>query len=99
MKYFYSGTLADEALYYSTIYPNSRDLGTARACKLGLWPTPHVGWGSAKPNPTVCCIACRWRLRSALRADQESFSIESSRLLDSKALCRQLRVVLQTQCC
>ena len=25
---YYSGTLADEALYYSTIYPNSRDLGT-----------------------------------------------------------------------
>ena len=25
----YSRTIADEALYYSTIYPNSRDLGTA----------------------------------------------------------------------
>ena len=24
---YYSRTLADEALYYSTIYPNSRDLG------------------------------------------------------------------------
>ena len=31
----------------------------------------------AKPNPTVCSLACRWRLQSALRADQESFSIES----------------------
>ena len=31
----------------------------------------------AKPNPTVCSLACRWRLRAALRADQESFSIET----------------------
>ena len=31
----------------------------------------------AKPNPKVCSLACRWRLRSALRADQESFPIES----------------------
>ena len=43
--------LADEALHYSTIYPNFRDLGSAR--KLGLWPTPHIGWPSTKPNPTV----------------------------------------------
>ena len=40
----------------------------------------------AKPNPTVCSLACRCRLRLALRADQESFSIESGPLLDSKAL-------------
>ena len=40
----------------------------------------------AKLNPTVCSLACRWRLRSALRADRESFSIESGPLLDSKAL-------------
>ena len=33
--------------------------------------------------------------RLALRDDQESFSIESGLLLDSKALCRQLLVVLQ----
>ena len=52
----------------------------------------------AKPNPTVCSLACRWRLRSALRADRQSFSIESGPLLDSKALCRQLRVVLQCCC-
>ena len=26
---YYGRTLADEALYYSTIYPNSHDLGTA----------------------------------------------------------------------
>ena len=31
----------------------------------------------AKRNPTVSSLACRWRLRSALRADQESFSIET----------------------
>ena len=48
------------------------------------WPsvTPNVGWPlglwpSAKPNPTVCSLACRWRLKSTLRADHESFSIES----------------------
>ena len=50
----------------------------------GLRPNPHVGWPSglrptAKPNPTVCSLACRWW------ADQESFSIESGSLLDSKA--------------
>ena len=39
----------------------------------------------AKPNPAVCSLACRWRLRLALRADQESFSIESGQLLDIKA--------------
>ena len=49
-------------------------------------------------NPTMCSLACRWRLRSALRADQESFLKESGPLLDSKALCRQLRVVFQRFC-
>ena len=49
----------------------------------------------AKPNPIVCSLACRCQLQLALRADQESFSIESGPLLDSKALCRQLRVVLE----
>ena len=52
----------------------------------------------AKPNPTVCSLACHWRLWSALRADQESFSILWESLFDSKALCQQLRVVVQ-QCC
>ena len=61
--------LSTEALYYSTIYHNSCDLGTAQ--------TPLVGWPLAKLNPTVCSLACRWRLRSVLQADQESFSIES----------------------
>ena len=36
-------------------------------------------------NPTVCSLVWRWRLWSALRAAQESFSIESGPLLDSKA--------------
>ena len=39
-----------------------------------------------KTNPTVCSLACCWWLRSALGADRESFSIESSPLLDNKAL-------------
>ena len=30
LNMYYSRTLADEAIYYSTIYPNSRDLGTAQ---------------------------------------------------------------------
>ena len=46
------------------------------ARKLGLPPTPHLGWPSAKPNPTVCSLVCPWGLRSAMRADRESFSIE-----------------------
>ena len=41
----------------------------------------------AKPNHTVCSVACRCRLQSAVRADQESFSIEPGPLFDSKALC------------
>ena len=46
----------------------------------------------AKPNPTVCSLACRWRLRSALRADQVSFSIESGPLLDNKALLHSYKL-------
>ena len=78
-------------IYYSTIYPNSNSLVTwvpqsrlafgLSARRLAIGP-PAL----AKPNPTVCSLACRWRLRSALRADRESFSIESGPLLDSKAL-------------
>ena len=51
------------------------------------WPlaTPQVGWlsglrPSAKPNPTVCRLACRWRLRLTLQADRESFLIETHAL-------------------
>ena len=39
----------------------------------------------AKPNPTVCSLACCWLLRSALRADQESFSRDFTPLFDIKA--------------
>ena len=65
--------------------------------------TPHIRWPlalqpSAKPNPTECSLAFRWRLQLALRANQESFLIEFGPLLDSKALCRQLLDILQ-QCC
>ena len=52
----------------------------------------------AKQNPTVRSLSCRWRLRSALRDDRESFLIESCPLFDSMALCQQLRVVLQQYC-
>ena len=35
--------------------------------KLGFGQTPHIGWASglrlsAKPNHTVCSLACRWPL-------------------------------------
>ena len=50
--------------------------------KLAFDQTPRVGWPSglrplAKLDPTVCSLACRWRLQSALRADQVSFLIET----------------------
>ena len=50
--------------------------------KLAFGQTPNVGWPSglcpsAKPNPTVSSLACRWQLRSAPRADRESFLIET----------------------
>ena len=73
-----------------TWVPQSRLAFGHSACRLAIGP-PAL----AKPNPTVCSLAFCWRLRSALRADRESFSIEFGPLLDSKALCRQLRVVLQ----
>ena len=76
-----------------TWVPHSRLAFHHSAQRLAIGPPALT-----KPNPTVCSLACRWRLRSARRADQESFSIESGLLLDSKALCRQLRVVLQ-RCC
>ena len=72
---------------------------------LAFGQTPHVGWPlGLQPSAIIilqcamCSLAWRWRLQSALRADQESFSIESDPLLlDSKAPCQQLRVVLQLQ--
>ena len=47
--------------------------------KLAFGQTLHTGWPSglrpsAMDNPTVCSLACRWRLQSGL-------------LLDNKALC------------
>ena len=58
-----------------TIYPSPRipsSLTWVPHSRLAsvLWPFGHH-------NPTVCSLACRWRLRSALRAEQESFSIET----------------------
>ena len=77
--------------------PPSRECAKL-ACLMKLYTTPPsiltlVTWVQRTQACTLCSLACRWRLHSALRADRESFSIESSPLLDSKALCRQLRVV------
>ena len=56
---------------------------------LGHHP-PWLGYSERKlafghNNPTVCSLACRWRLRSALRADRESFSINNPRGRQLKA--------------
>ena len=72
-----------------TIYPTSCDLGTAE--KAGLRPSTQsrVAVGSlalGHHNPTVCSLACHWQLRLGLRADKETFSIESGPLLDSKTV-------------
>ena len=55
--------------------------------KAGLWPSPLsrpvVGPSAlGHHNPTVCSLACRWRLQ----LDQESFSTESGPLLELWAL-------------
>ena len=68
-----------------TWVPQSRLAFGHSALRLAIGPPALT-----KPNPTVCSLACRWGLRWALWADQESFSIESGPLLDSKALCLQL---------
>ena len=63
----------------------------------GLRPFGHhksVGSASLTKSYLTTTLPCRWQLRLALRAERESFSIDSGPLLDSKALCRQLRVVL-----
>ena len=67
-------TLADEALSILTLVTWVQ----RSACKLGLWPTPHVGWPLAKPNAIVCSRQGRSRLQSALRANQKSFFLLSS---------------------
>ena len=66
-------------------YRNSWHWNHCGACKLGLRPTLHVCWPLAKPNPTACSLACRWRLQSALRADKESFLWSPARILDGMA--------------
>ena len=76
-----------------TYVPQSRLAFGHSARRLAIGP-PAL----AKPNPTVCslplqCAARRWRLQSALWADQDYFSIESGPLLDNKALL--YRVALQ----
>ena len=78
MKLF---TTPPSILTLVTWVPQSRLAFSYSACRLAIGP-PAL----AKPNPTVCSLACRWRVRLALRADQDSFSIESDPLLDSKAL-------------
>ena len=55
-----------------TWVPQSRLAFGHSARRLAIGPS-----ALAKRNPTVCSLACRWRLRSALRADRESFSIET----------------------
>ena len=60
-------------LFNSTIYPNSwtrSSLAWVQCTQAGLWLLPKVDWQlglwpSAKLNPTVCSLACRWWLRSA----------------------------------
>ena len=73
-----------------TWVPQSRLAFGHSARRLAIGPS-----ALAKPNPTVCSLACRWRLRSALRANRESFSIETH------ALCLILGVLYTVQkiCC
>ena len=95
--------LVSATVSYSTIYPTPQtpsSLAWVQRMQAGLRPNSARRLAVRPPalahrNPTGCSFACCWRLRSALRANQESFSIELGPLLDSKALCRQLRVVLQ----
>ena len=81
--------LAGEALSYSTIYPTPRtpsSLAWVQCMQAGLRPSPQRRQ-AVRPsalghhNPTVCSLACRRRLQSALRTDQESFSIETHPLV------------------
>ena len=47
----------------------------------------------SRHNPTVCSLACRWRLRLALQADQEPFILSPARCLIVGPIIH-LRVVL-----
>ena len=71
------------------MHPTSRDLGTAE--QAGFWPNSAHRLAIGPPalghnNPTVCSLACRWQIRLALRANRESFSVESGPLLDSNSV-------------
>ena len=60
----------------------SRDLGTAVKADLRPSPQSRLAVGPAAlghHNPTVCSLACRWQLRSALQANQEFVSIGNPR--------------------
>ena len=51
----------------------------------------QVGWPSAKLNPTVCGLACRWQLQSSLRADLKSFFLLSpARIHPKKKINKKL---------
>ena len=78
---------------YSTIYPTPRtpsSLAWVQRTQAGLRPNSARKLAVGPPalghhNPTVCSLAYRCRLQSALRADHECFSIEIGPLLDNKA--------------
>ena len=63
-----------------TILPG---LGTAHACWHSAKSPHKLAFGHN--NPTVCSLACCWRLQSALRAHRESFSIDNPRGQQLKA--------------
>ena len=53
-----------------TAHTNWLLLKSAHRLAVGPWALDHH-------NPRVCNLACRWRLKLALLADQEYFSIET----------------------
>ena len=95
---YYSRILADEGLYYSTIYHNSHDLGIAEQAALRQNSAGRLAVGPpalSHQNPTVCSFACRCRLRSALWS---LFQLSPARCLivrpyaESKFSCRAVVV-------
>ena len=90
--------MADEGLYYSTIYHNSHDLGIAEQAALRQNSAGRLAVGPpalSHQNPTVCSFACRCRLRSALWS---LFQLSPARCLivrpyaESKFSCRAVVV-------
>ena len=81
LTFYTAPTCPTVTVWDSTIYCNSwspSSLAWVQRTQAGLRPKPHAGWPSGlrpllKLNPTVFSLACRWRLRSVLRANQESF--------------------------